>query len=112
MAMTAPGQQQQRQERQLFGDQFTQQQQRQIHDQAARLVPQVLDRVSNQVEYHIWNLLKDLAPTDPRANYVVDMVRSGQIKLTHLIGTDNIDQLLNQVRSGMSTRDSDGGQNY
>jgi hypothetical protein len=38
--------------------------------------------------------LKDLAPTDPRANYVVDIVRGGQIKLTHLIGTDNIDQLV------------------
>lgn len=110
--MTAPGQQQQRQERQQLGDQFNQQQQRQIHDQAARLVPQVLERACNQVEYHVWNLLKDLAPTDPRANYIVDMVRGGQIKLTHLIGTDNIDQLLNQVRSGMGSRESDGGQNY
>lgn len=109
MSMTAPGQQQ-RQERQQLGDQFNQQQQRQLHDQAARLVPQILERVSNQVEYHVWNQLKDLAPTDPRANYVVDMVRSGQIKLTHVIGTDNIDQLLMQVRSGPAS--GDGGQNY
>jgi hypothetical protein len=107
--MTAPGQQQ-RQERQQLGDQFSQQQQRQLHDQAARLVPQILERVSNRVEYQVWNQLKDLAPTDPRANYVVDMVRSGQIKLTHVIGTDNIDQLLMQVRSGSAS--GDGGQNY
>jgi hypothetical protein len=40
------------------------------------------------------------------------MVRGGQIKLTHLIGTDNIDQLLNQVRSGMGSREANGGQNY
>jgi hypothetical protein len=109
MSMTAPGQQQ-RQERQQLGDQFNQQQQRQLHDQAARLVPQILERVSNQVEYHVWNQLKDLAPTDPRANYIVDMVRSGQMKLTHVIGTDNIDQLLMQVRSGSVS--GDGGQNY
>jgi hypothetical protein len=108
MAMTAPAQQQ-RQERQQLGDQFNQQQQRQLHDQAARLVPQILERVSNQVEYHVWNQLKDLAPTDPRANYIVDMVRSGQIKLSHVIGTDNIDQLLTQVRSGSAS--GDGGQN-
>lgn len=38
---------------------------------------EILPSVDSKVEYHIWNALKKIQAEDMRANYIVDMVRSG-----------------------------------